>query len=73
MEEKIKDILRQCQGINHRAKMRQSIVNNYDIIYRALVDDGVSGFVAHTWTMLELARLHGSVKVKHIMECPASK
>ena len=67
MEEKIRDILLRCEGIVPHSKTRRVIVNNYDIIYQALVDEGMYHFVAHTWAMLELARLHGRNKVEQIL------
>jgi hypothetical protein len=70
MEEKIRYILRQCKGIKPRARRKPDILNNYDIIYRTMVDVGMNSFVAHTWTMLELAKLHGRLKVERILGSP---
>jgi len=71
MEKKIRTILLQCEGIVPHGKTRRAILNNYDIIYRAFVEEGMVHFVAYTWTILELARLHGHAKVERMLKCAA--
>jgi hypothetical protein len=71
MENKIRGILLNCEGIIPHGKTRRAIFNNYDIIYQALVDEGMYHFVAHTWTMVELSRLHGGEKVERMLACAA--
>jgi len=70
MEEKIRSLLCQCRNINRQGRTKNAIFTNYDVIYRTLTDNGIVDFVAHTWTMLELGRLHGGEKVERLLGRP---
>ena len=63
MEQKIGTIINACKGLNLKSKNRKIIVDNYQLIFEAIQNEGFEYFIAHNWAMMKMETMYGSVIV----------